>query len=301
MDGILRSGKCEMIESLWNIIVINSGFQPNINCYATALITASKIKDNNLANTLVDKFVFSMKAEFICEMNYDRCWNQILITYSNLCQYDKMWQQYLEMRQYVKPNAFTFSILSNVKNKYYQLNALKEAKKYIKKWNNLSHKELKGFYRTAQCVMDNELMNILHPILQTKQENVDVLAELSYDDNENKECFDNFYKYEDSNILKKVDDLIEESNHKIDIGQHSEISPTLSYRLISYHSEKKALAFALNKGASNISIKLSLRMCMDCHSFFCKVSQLYSKKNIIIIDPKIKHHFKNGKCSCSCP
>ena len=296
IDGITKCGKCDLIESIWSVID-KYNIKPSINCYGTSILAASKANKEDL----VDKLTNTMKTKYIKDMDYDRCWNQILIAYGiNLSNYTAMWNEYIFMKKFMRPSVITLSILTSIENKEYQLKALKEAKKYISNWNDLTHKELKGFYRTAINVDDKELMNILYPILESIHKNIDVTAEIK-DDKNNKILLDNFYKYEDSNILKKVDDLIEESKHKIDVSMHPEIkSPILAHRLISYHAEKKALAklLLLDENRKDIKIKVSMRMCTDCHIFFGLMSKLYPNKDFIVIDPRDTHKFINGNCCC---
>eukprot|EP01083_Nonionella_stella_P089010 248331_1 len=300
IDGITKSGKPHLIENIWNM-VRKYDIQPNVNCYGAAVLAASKANNE----TLVDQLVQNMKHNLIQKMTYHQCWNQILKAYCNLRNYDTMWNEYEEMTKNIHPDLITLSIITSVQSKKYQIKALCESKKYICNWNDLTHKELKGFYRVAMMVEDTELLNVLHPILEATQKNIDVVAELQI--NSKEMCFDNFYKHEDSNVLKKVDDLIQETGHKVDISVHSEVITTgtnaLSiHRLISYHAEKKALAAYLlhsnDELDQDIRIKLNLRMCMDCHRFFDVVSKLHTNRQIIVTDPKTTHKFINGACCC---
>lgn len=69
--------------------------------------------------------------------------------------------------------------------------------------------------------------------------------------------------------------------------------------LLSYHSEKLAVAFGLisTPPRAPIRVKKNLRVCVDCHTFFkfaCKVVG----REIIVRDINRFHHFKDGSCSC---
>ncbi|KAL8463363.1 hypothetical protein ACS0TY_033379 [Phlomoides rotata] len=69
--------------------------------------------------------------------------------------------------------------------------------------------------------------------------------------------------------------------------------------LLSYHSEKLAVAFGLiaTPPGSPIRVKKNLRICMDCHTAFKYISKIVSRE-IIIRDINRFHHFRNGSCSC---
>ncbi|TKW15133.1 hypothetical protein SEVIR_5G216500v4 [Setaria viridis] len=69
--------------------------------------------------------------------------------------------------------------------------------------------------------------------------------------------------------------------------------------LLSYHSEKLAVAFVLTRSSSGgpIRIMKNLRVCGDCHTAFRYISQIVSRQ-IILRDSIRFHHFEDGKCSC---
>ncbi|XP_010258413.1 PREDICTED: pentatricopeptide repeat-containing protein At4g21065-like [Nelumbo nucifera] len=68
---------------------------------------------------------------------------------------------------------------------------------------------------------------------------------------------------------------------------------------LMYHSEKLALAFGLLKTSSDSTIRIvkNLRICKDCHGFCKIVSKIY-KRNIVVRDRNLFHHFAGGLCSC---
>ncbi|KAJ6312941.1 hypothetical protein OIU77_014460 [Salix suchowensis] len=69
--------------------------------------------------------------------------------------------------------------------------------------------------------------------------------------------------------------------------------------LLSRHSEKLAMAFALISTGQGMPIRVAknLRICSDCHSFSKLVSKLYSRE-IIVRDNNRFHFFQQGFCSC---
>ncbi|KAG0483108.1 hypothetical protein HPP92_011192 [Vanilla planifolia] len=68
--------------------------------------------------------------------------------------------------------------------------------------------------------------------------------------------------------------------------------------LLSYHSEKLAVAFVLTRSSAlPIRIMKNLRVCGDCHLAFCYISMIVGQK-IILRDSNRFHHFSDGRCSC---
>lgn len=69
--------------------------------------------------------------------------------------------------------------------------------------------------------------------------------------------------------------------------------------LLSYHSEKLAVAFVLTRSSSGgpIRIMKNIRVCGDCHTAFRYISQIIGRQ-IILRDSIRFHHFEDGKCSC---
>ncbi|XP_042447971.1 putative pentatricopeptide repeat-containing protein At5g09950 [Zingiber officinale] len=68
--------------------------------------------------------------------------------------------------------------------------------------------------------------------------------------------------------------------------------------LLSYHSEKLAVAFVLSHSSTiPIRIMKNLRVCGDCHSAFCYISKIVERR-ITLRDSIRFHHFEDGRCSC---
>ncbi|XP_074275753.1 putative pentatricopeptide repeat-containing protein At5g09950 [Silene latifolia] len=68
--------------------------------------------------------------------------------------------------------------------------------------------------------------------------------------------------------------------------------------VLSYHSEKLAVAFVLTrKSSSTIRIMKNLRVCGDCHLAFRYISKIVDRK-IVLRDSNRFHHFSDGICSC---
>ncbi|KAK8481383.1 hypothetical protein V6N12_013444 [Hibiscus sabdariffa] len=65
------------------------------------------------------------------------------------------------------------------------------------------------------------------------------------------------------------------------------------------HSVRLAISFGLisTELGSPVRVRKNTRICEDCHSFAKKVSKI-SKREIVVGDSKVFHHFEDGNCSC---
>eukprot|EP01018_Ginkgo_biloba_P024066 Gb_36172 [translate_table: standard] len=69
--------------------------------------------------------------------------------------------------------------------------------------------------------------------------------------------------------------------------------------IITYHSEKLAIAFGLINTSPGTPIRIvkNLRVCGDCHSAIKFISQI-ARREMVVRDASRFHHFKDGLCSC---
>ncbi|XBI16413.1 hypothetical protein VPH35_058671 [Triticum aestivum] len=70
-------------------------------------------------------------------------------------------------------------------------------------------------------------------------------------------------------------------------------------KVLYWHSEKLAVAFALLVSESSVTIRIvkNLRMCLDCHNAIKLITKLYMRE-IVVRDRTRFHHFRHGLCSC---
>jgi len=78
-----------------------------------------------------------------------------------------------------------------------------------------------------------------------------------------------------------------------------EVAEEEKQKVIYWHSEKLAIAFALLSSEPNTVIRIvkNLRMCLDCHNAIKLISRLYGRE-IVVRDRTRFHHFRHGLCSC---
>ncbi|WOL05981.1 pentatricopeptide repeat-containing protein [Canna indica] len=106
-----------------------------------------------------------------------------------------------------------------------------------------------------------------------------------------------------SSIYQKLEQLLVEIRK---LGYQADTSYALhnveeeeKEHALVYHSEKLAIAFALNtlRCSQPIFITKNLRVCGDCHSAI-KYITLVAKRDITVRDANRFHHFKDGACNC---
>ncbi|KAF5764951.1 putative tetratricopeptide-like helical domain superfamily, DYW domain-containing protein [Helianthus annuus] len=104
-------------------------------------------------------------------------------------------------------------------------------------------------------------------------------------------------------IYEKLDELMELVGKEgyvpvLEIDLHN-VKTSEKELLLSYHSEKLAVAFALiaTPTRAPIRVKKNLRVCVDCHTFLKFVSKVVARE-IIVRDINRFHHFRDGLCSC---
>ena len=63
------------------------------------------------------------------------------------------------------------------------------------------------------------------------------------------------------------------------------------------HAEKRALAELIRKPNAVLEMTINFQMCADCHKFMKSASRVY-EKGIIVEEPRLRHKFQGGSCSC---
>lgn len=99
--------------------------------------------------------------------------------------------------------------------------------------------------------------------------------------------------------LKELDKKIRDAGYvpQIKFALY-DLEPENKEELLSYHSEKLAVAFVLTRNSGlPIRIMKNLRVCGDCHSAFKYISKVVNR-SIVLRDSSRFHHFEDGKCSC---
>jgi len=100
--------------------------------------------------------------------------------------------------------------------------------------------------------------------------------------------------------LAELGDLMNKAGYvpDVEVDLH-DVDRSEKELLLSHHSERLAVAFALISTPSGapIRVKKNLRICRDCHVAFKFISKIVSRE-IIIRDINRFHHFTDGTCSC---
>ncbi|KAG0536287.1 hypothetical protein BDA96_03G050500 [Sorghum bicolor] len=104
-------------------------------------------------------------------------------------------------------------------------------------------------------------------------------------------------------IYSKLESIISDLNN---VGYFPDVTEVFvevaekeKKKVLYWHSEKLAIAFALLSSKPNTVIRIvkNLRMCLDCHNAIKLISRLYGRE-VVVRDRTRFHHFRHGFCSC---
>lgn len=291
MHGLSKCGHSDFINiRFWNKMIEN-GINPNINTLAVGICAAKKSKNEHLLNLLVQSIKKSESLHKISPF----IWNQIISAFGSLGKCDKMWSEFREYRRLNAVNAPCMNILTTLCSMEKRIDFKRKAliEEALPFFDEMSGSQLKFFYRAALSLNEMNISNVIKQKMQKKKDRVNsVVASFEFDGMQF--CVNNNDVFYD----EMLDEVMQCIDYKVSIDHHPELNDAFGARkFIKYHSEKKALAFLLNKKVKDIEIRINLRMCRDCHSFFEAVSKHYDYANIHCIDPRTKHIFKNGLCT----
>ena len=169
----------------------------------------------------------------------------------------------------------------------------------------LSTSNLIHFYRIASRCGEEKMVDDLWRILAAKQRDGRIKNNVisRFELNGKQYAMENGYAFCEFKSVSIVDRLMAETDYVIDTLPALELHhKAAQQRHLKSHSEKKALAVLLQMGGQQqpIWISVTMRMCSDCHQFFCAMSAFY-KRQIECVDPKGVHLFIDGTCSlCHC-
>ena len=108
--------------------------------------------------------------------------------------------------------------------------------------------------------------------------------------------------YDEASALpvKSMMTKLKKAGYSPELWQYDpEISDDQREDRLQYHTEKKALAWALQHfpEGSAITVRKTIRCCVDCHNAFKVASHAYGR-SLRILDQVRMHEFSAGKCSC---
>ncbi|KAJ9163890.1 hypothetical protein P3X46_023513 [Hevea brasiliensis] len=103
-------------------------------------------------------------------------------------------------------------------------------------------------------------------------------------------------------IYQKVDYLMKEIAKHGYVPENKTLLPDVDeqeQRILSYHSEKLAIAFGLINTPYWVPLQIvqGHRLCSDCHKAI-KLIAMVTRREIVVKDASRFHHFKDGNCSC---
>lgn len=293
-DGLIKSGKSSKVLHIWQ----HHEFETNILCFSYFIMAA--VQCNDLESV---QAIFAQLKLRSVDVSMDQfAWHSILSAFGHFGECERMWSAYYQMIESLdgqqQADIGSLCILCTFEQrKAHQIKALDEARKYICDWNQIPNERKKHFYRIACMAEHTEMQSLLWPYLESATMATPFIqVHATFFHGQRQIALDNSPKQNDEKdheALTKA--LIDSVKHKIDTSIHPEIrsldphnyefSDEYIQQRLSYHAEKRALAFLIDQNVKNIEIEVSMRMCSDCHRFFCSVSQKYNDRKIICIDP----------------
>ena len=306
--------KKDFLKKLWNLVVFDHSVEPNLHCFCLAILAFSKYDDldnQTMAKQLLlqlesDESLLSMMA------TNPLSFMQILTAYGNIGHLDKMWTFYLEHIDSLKNNKrcqmiVALMLLSSKQTDSDRLNQILNVLDEQFDFNkHFSADQLISFHRVAIKCKNERMQQNIWNVLQGKEFKIKTNVLSTFVLNGREHSISTGYDVGgcpfDSH--QKVDAMMKPmTKYKIDTSICPELKLEIAkQRHLKSHSEKKALAVLLshklkyNEPDKNIKIKVSMRMCSDCHSFFEHASREYPQFEILCVDPKGIHRFKEGVC-----
>ena len=299
-----------LLLKMWNFAVLKQGLRANFQCLCLVILSFSKYSDaqnQKMATQLVSELVSDEWMMSLMATNNFQ-FTQILNSYGNLGQIDKMCTFYAEFIKKYKDNQHDIDALvtlSSFHQKMENMTALNDILKIIDGHLNLnedlSTNHLIFFHRIAIKCANESMREKISTILEKRDKQNKIKSNVISHFVMNGESHSISTGYADEKCYfdshRKVDELINEINYQIDTSVCTELSSQIAKKNhLKSHSEKKALAILLKQECKNIKIRVSMRMCQDCHQFFCEVSRHYNAYTIQCIDPRGTHLFQNGIC-----
>eukprot|EP01083_Nonionella_stella_P303069 1047599_1 len=273
---------------VWRLLVHELEIKPEISCYCLATFVLSKSKDDSslqLCHKLLMDLNGNKERLELLKLNKNAIFfRQILRSYGNLNQFDAMWSFYNRIKRNNHDDIIAVNVLASTESRLniVQTRVLDHIiRKYVD-LNGVSVHDLIGFYRLADRCKDQSMKGEIWDVLSNKPENIKTNVICTFDMNGREYIIENGYKKGcEFKSVTLVEKLIKEMDYTMDTLCALELPDEKSReRHLKSHSEKKALAIALQHGANHeeIKINVSMRMCVDCHKFFACVSKHYNRQ-----------------------
>ena len=307
VHGLSRSGLARTIDvaRLWRSLCRRRRTEPNLNALSVAIVAAAQSKNERFLFELTE----SVATRFgdAVTVNGGLLWNQMLCAFLAVDRADKAWTLFEEFERgaelcaVLKVLATLCSNANANANANLEGRALSEAKRRSDEWTSaaLCESFAKAFYRSALRMGDADSASRLRQRMATEWpfslRAKSVRARFECDGV--RFCFRNG----DGAHSDLVDAMCDRVGFESDAAQCPELSEeTASRRWIRAHAEKRALCFCLRskKQRERVEIDVDLRMCTDCHRFFKAVSAHFPETLIVCTDPRKRHIFQRGECSC---
>eukprot|EP01083_Nonionella_stella_P141861 437846_1 len=303
-----------LLLEMWDYVVNEHKVKPSIHCFCFMIWSFSKSSDvenikmtrHLLAQLKGDKAMQSLLAtnhiQFI----------QILNAYGNISEFDQMWSFYsdhIHKWNGGRHDVYALKVLCSMDGISSALldEIFETIDSHFSLNDDLSNAELITLHRIANKTGNKWMEDKIWEVLQNKDEKIKTNVMSYFMLNGEQKSVSSGYEAGGCsfNSHDKVNALMKEIGYEINTAHCTQLpSEMAKIQHLKSHSEKKALAILLKQETAHdikdIKIKVSMKMCLDCHEFFCQISKQYSAYNIECVDPKGVHSFQNGTCHLCC-
>ena len=295
-----------LLFDVWTLLVDEIRIFTELHCFCLAIFVLSKRTTHLQSYELCMKLLHELKGDTkrmatLKQKRNGMYFRQILSSFGNLGNLDEMWAFYDSVKQQRHDDILCVNLLSSMESREDVLRD-KVLNGMLGHFvlNQLTSADLIGFYRVAVKCGCDEIKDKMWNILTMRQHDegikTNVISIFEYNGTEH--VMENGYGSCEFKSVTLVEKIMQEIRYRIDTSPALELRGKVAQeRHLKSHSEKKALAVLIsNDGDETIRISVSMRMCSDCHQFFCSVSRRYDRE-IVCIDPKGVHVFTSGSCS----
>eukprot|EP01083_Nonionella_stella_P141862 437849_1 len=278
----------EIVHEMWDVMVNERRVKPTLHCSTVALLLSSKYQSKKMYHKILSTLDTSLLT------SNHQCFIQILTSCGSSSDMQNMWSFYNKYATVNGHDVMGLTVLASYETREHHMRNILNLVSDLKR-AALSTDQLIAFHRVALQCGHKEVQQNMRSVLQEHKIKTNVFAQYRLGD----ECYFISNGY-DSHCAPKLDQLLKEIHYKPNTSVCKQFGQLLSdsatVKHLKHHAEKKALAILIKNNITSIKIKVTMKMCIDCHDFFAKISKKYKDYRIECVDPTGIHLFQNGSC-----
>ena len=294
---------CDLMLTVWTTLTEEYRIDPDVGCQCMAIIafsrnaTHSQIHRDKAMEILND--IDSKTLRKLSAVQF----RQVLTGYANVGELDKMWKVYDE---FMRINNTEYDVealnvmISRETNEDKVRDILEIVCSALNGGTRIDTKQMMSFYRIALRLGDQEKIQKFSVEMERDQRTRHNVTATFWMKGREYRIDSGYIPQCPFRGVFHVERLMEQIGYRMDVSAAPEMKSEIAARkLLKSHSEKKALAISLlwnENETRDVNVEVDMRMCSDCHQFFCAVSDKFRETRIHCTDPKGVHLFVNGQC-----